>query len=174
MLTALALVVFGSMIVEARLAARHERAQFACGGVEPPGDVYPLMRVVYPAAFAAMITEAGVRGDAAPPVLVWAGAALLVAAKALKWSAIRALGVCWTFRIVVVPGAPLVANGPYRYLRHPNYVAVVAELVSTALMTAAMFSGPAALLVFGALLMKRMRTEEQALAAAGPAGPTCV
>ncbi|MFI5179355.1 MAG: isoprenylcysteine carboxylmethyltransferase family protein [Vicinamibacterales bacterium] len=173
MLTSLAFVVFGSMIVEARLAAHHERAQFARGGVEPPGDVYRLMRVVYPAVFAVMIGEGAWRG-ASPPALVWAGAALFVAAKALKWSAIRALGPCWTFRVVVVPDAPLVVSGPYRYLRHPNYVAVVFELLGTALMAAAVVSGPVALFVFGALLKKRMTVEERALAEAGPARPARV
>jgi methyltransferase len=168
MLTALAVAVFGSMIVEARLAARHERAQFARGGLEPSDDVYHLMRVAYPAAFAAMIGEGAWRG-AAPPALLWAGGMLLVAAKALKWWAILTLGVSWTFRVVVVPGDSLVARGPYRFLRHPNYLAVVFELFSAALMTSAVVSGPIAILVFGALLRMRMTVEDRALAAAGPA-----
>jgi methyltransferase len=167
MLTALAVVVFGSMIAEARLAAHHERVQFARGGSEPSGDVYGLMRVAYPAAFAAMLAEASVRG-VAPPAVFWSGAGLFTAAKVLKWSAIRALGPSWTFRVVVVPGAPLVASGPYRFLRHPNYVAVAFELASTALMTAATFSGPIALLIFGALLRKRITVEERALVEADP------
>jgi methyltransferase len=167
MLIALAVAVFGSMIVEARLAARHERAQIARGGLEPPADVYKLMRVAYPAVFAAMIGEGAWRG-AAPPALLWAGGVLFVAAKALKWWAILTLGVSWTFRVVVVPGAPLVARGPYRFLRHPNYAAVVFELFSVALVTSAVVSGPIAILVFGALLRKRMAVEERALSAAGP------
>jgi methyltransferase len=167
MLTALAVAVFGSMIIEARLAARHERAQFARGGFEPADDVYQLMRVAYPAAFAAMIGEGAWRGAAAPAVL-WGGGMLFVAAKALKWWAILTLGLSWTFRVVVVPGAPLVARGPYRFLRHPNYAAVVVELLSAALMTSAVVSGPIAILAFGALLRMRIRAEERALAAAGP------
>jgi isoprenylcysteine carboxyl methyltransferase (ICMT) family protein YpbQ len=53
----LAIAVFGSLVVEARRASRNERAQRARGGIEPDGDVYRLMRIAYPGAFAAMIAE---------------------------------------------------------------------------------------------------------------------
>ena len=52
-------------------------------------------------------------------------------AKALKWWAIDTLGGAWTFRVIVVPDAPLVARGPYRWLRHPNYVGVLGEFIGT-------------------------------------------
>jgi len=142
----MALLIAVPMLVEAALAARNERAQRARGGVEPPGDVYPFMRIVYPAGFAFA-----------------AGAAVFTAAKLLKWSAIRALGRSWTFRVIVVPGDGLVAAGPYRYLRHPNYIGVIGELVGVALMTRARFSGPLAVCAFAALLWKRIAVEERAL-----------
>ena len=58
-------IVFGTMLVEARRASANERAQRARGGVEPAGDVYDVMRVVYPGAFLAMFVEGALRG--APP-----------------------------------------------------------------------------------------------------------
>src|SRR5207302_315004 len=73
-----------------------------------------------------------------------AGATLFAAAKALKWWAIATLGPAWTFRVIVVPGAPLVASGPYRFVAHPNYIGVVGELVGATLMTGAFISGPIA------------------------------
>src|SRR6186997_1530953 len=103
------------MLVETRRAARNERAQRARGGIEPPGDVYKLMRIVYPAAFLAMLAEGAVRGAPASGVIV-GGAAVFAAAKALKWWAIVSLGPCWTFRVIVVAGATLVARGPYRWV----------------------------------------------------------
>jgi methyltransferase len=171
MLTAaITVAVFLPMVVEAGRAARNERAQRARGGREPAGDVYPLMRMAYPGAFAAMLIEGAVRGT--PPVpVVAAGAALFVAAKALKWWAIHALGPFWTFRVIVVPGAPLVRRGPYRFLRHPNYVAVIGELVAVALATGASVAGPLATAGFGALVLKRIGVEERALAAAGSPPP---
>ena len=157
----LAAVVFGTMLVEAWRAARNEHAQRARGGVEPPGDVYKLMRIVYPGAFLAMLAEGVAR--ASPSPVLTAGVAVFAAAKALKWWAILSLGPFWTFRVIVVQGAVLVAKGPYRWLRHPNYIGVVGELAGVGMMTGAWVSGVAAIATFGALLMKRIAVEERAL-----------
>jgi methyltransferase len=159
-LVSLAFIIYAAMIGEAVRAGKNERAQLARGGLEPTGDVYPMMRVVYPAAFAAMITEGFMR--AAPPRdAVLAGAAVFAFGKALKWWAMAALGRSWTFRVVVVPGAPLVASGPYHFLRHPNYVGVVGELVGAALVAGAIVTGPIAVAVFGVLLRTRIRLEDR-------------
>jgi methyltransferase len=160
-----ALLVFVPMLVEARRAARNERVQRSRGGVEPAGDVYAAMRVAYPAAFALMILEGALRGG---PSRVWfdIGLGCFALGKAIKWWAILTLGPAWTFRVIVVPGASLVDSGPYRFLRHPNYVGVVLELAGAALMAGAAVSGPLAIVLFGMLLKRRMSVEERALASA--------
>ena len=84
-------------------------------------------------------------------------------AKILKWWAILSLGPFWTFRVIVVPGVPLIVKGPYRWLRHPNYVAVMGELAGIAVAAGAPVSGFVAVVVFGALLIKRIAVEERAL-----------
>jgi methyltransferase len=160
-------IVFVPMIFEARRAARNERAQRARGGVEPRGDVYRLMAVAYPAAFLAMIIEGAVRGGP-PPVVCAEGLAVFAAAKALKWWAIRSLGESWTFRVIVVRGGTRVVAGPYRYLRHPNYVAVAGELVGAALMAGALIAGPIGTTMFMALMLKRIAVENGALDAILP------
>ena len=155
-------VVFGFMVVESLRASANERAQRARGGVEPAGDVYRIMRIAYPGGFLAMLIEGMLR--AAPPLpVLFAGAVLFAAAKGLKWWAIHALGPFWTFRVIVVPGARLVAGGPYRWLRHPNYIGVMGELVGVALMTGARVSGVIAVATFGWLLIRRISLEERAL-----------
>ncbi|GAB4979913.1 hypothetical protein MAHJHV60_42810 [Mycobacterium avium subsp. hominissuis] len=73
------------------------------------------------------------------------------------------MGRRWNTRVIVLPQAPLVRDGPYRWLHHPNYVAVVAEglalpLVHTAWLTAAVFT-----LANAALLRVRLRVENSAL-----------
>ena len=156
------------MLVEAWRASANERAQRARGGVEPAGDVYRLMRVAYPGAFLAMFAEGALRG-APPPAVALAGAAVLVAAKALKWWAIASLGRFWTFRVIVVPGARLVAAGPYRWMRHPNYAGVMGELAGVALLTGAPVTGVAGCVAFGALVIRRISVEERALREAAPA-----
>ena len=154
--------VFAPMAAEAVRANRNERIQRARGGIEPPGDVYGLMRIAYPGLFLALLVEGALRG-APPRGMLMIGALVFAAAKSLKWWAIRALGPFWTFRVIVLPGADLVTAGPYHYLRHPNYVAVLGELVSVALMTGARFAGPVAVVVFGALILRRMTVEDRAL-----------
>jgi methyltransferase len=161
----IALAIYLPMLLEAQRAARNERAQRARGGIEPSDDVYKMMRVAYPAAFLAMLGEGAVRGGVPATALV-AGATLFVLAKALKWWAILTLGPFWTFRVIVVPGAPLVASGPYRWLRHPNYVGVVGELAGAALMTGALVAGPIATAGFVALLSKRISVESRMLESA--------
>jgi len=161
-LSIITVAIFAPMLIEARRAAVNERAQLQRGGIEPPDDVYQMMRVVYPACFLAMLGEGAWRG-LSPPAVVIAGAAVFVLAKALKWWAIVALGPFWTFRVIVVPGASLVATGPYRWLRHPNYVGVVGELAGAALMTGALVTGPIAAAGFLILLSKRVAVESRTL-----------
>jgi methyltransferase len=158
------------MLLEAQRASRNERAQRARGGIEPPDDVYKLMRVAYPGAFAAMLAEGAARGW--PPAPVFAAGVLVFAlGKAFKWWAILTLGPSWTFRVIVVPGAPLVAGGPYRWIRHPNYAGVVGELAGVAAAVNAPITGAIAIAGFGWLLLKRIAVEERTLRAADPGGP---
>lgn len=159
------LIVAIPLTLEAVHAGRNERAQLARGGVEATGDVYKLMRVAYPLAFAAMIAEGASAGGQWPRTFA-AGLIAFALGKTLKWWAILTLGRSWTFRVIVVPGMRLVEGGPYKFLRHPNYVGVVLELIGVALMTGAAVSGPLAVVLFGTLLKRRISVEERALAAA--------
>ena len=160
-LIAAVIVVFAFMAIEARRAARNERAQRALGGVEPPDDVYGWMQIAYPGAFLAMFAEGALRHGPSP--LLTAGVALFAAGKALKWWAILTLGRFWTFRVIVVPGATLVGAGPYRFLRHPNYVGVIGELAGVGLLTGAAIAGPIGTAVFAGLIARRVSVEERAL-----------
>jgi methyltransferase len=165
------LLVYGPMLVEAQRAAKNERAQRARGGVEAVGDVYHLMQAAYPGVFFLMIAEGAWRGGPTPSVFT-AGMLLFAVAKILKWWAILSLGRFWTFRLIVIPGAPLVTRGPYRIIRHPNYLGVAGELVGAAIMTGAWVAGPLGTAAFCALMLRRIHVEDRALQlAAPPAGP---
>lgn len=156
------LVVYAPMLVEAARASANEQIQRARGGVEPPDDVYEVMRIAYPGVFLAMIVE-GYARNGSPPYLFASGIVVFVLAKTLKWWAIVTLGRAWTFRVIVVPGDPLVASGPYRRIRHPNYAAVLGELVGAALMTGAPVAGTLGTGAFAILLRKRISVEDQML-----------
>ena len=154
-------VVAVTMLAEALLSRAHERKLRAAGAIEPSGDVYGVMRVAYPACFALMAIEALLRGPQS--AFVVPGIVMFAIAKALKWWAIASLGDRWSFRVLVLPGAPLIDTGPYRVLRHPNYLAIVGEIVGVALMLGASWTGAFACLGFGVLMWFRIRVEERAL-----------
>ena len=158
----LSALAFVPMVAEAALSARHERRLRAAGAIEPNDDVFGVMQIAYPSCFALMIAESWVAGHVAPTAL-WAGVALFAMAKALKYWAIATLGVRWTFRVLVPPDSRRIVRGPYRLVRHPNYIAVAGELCGFALIARAPVTGAIAVLAFGALMRARVRIEERAL-----------
>lgn len=166
-------VIIGLLLAETRVSWRHERDLRARGAIQPPGDVHWALAILYPASFVVMGLEGLYRSallegstlPAAPPGPSWftSGVVLFAVSKVLKYWAIRTLGERWSFRVLVLPGVPLVTAGPYRYVRHPNYIAVVGELVGTAMMVGARVTGPVMIALFGIALWARVRFEERAL-----------
>ena len=161
-LVALVVVV---RFVELGVAKRNRAWAMERGGVETGAEHYPVMVALHTALFAGCLLEVPLADRPFLPWLGWPMLALLVGAHVLRWWCIRTLGPQWNTRVIRVPGAALVSGGPYRWLRHPNYVAVVVEgfalpLVHTAWVTALAFT------VLNALLLRvRLRVENQALAA---------
>jgi methyltransferase len=150
------------MLGELWLSKSNERYLRTRGAVEAADPVFTLMRLAYPGVFVAMAIE-GVARVVEPGPIIAAGALLMVAAKALKFWAITWLGRRWTYKVYALPGLPLVSSGPYRFFRHPNYIAVVGELIAMALMTHALITGPLGTVFFGWLLWRRIAAEEQAM-----------
>lgn len=159
-------LAFLPMALEARLSARHERALRAAGAIEPADDVYRWMQIVYPAAFLTMAVEAMVRRADVNQVFVL-GISVFILGKAIKYWAITTLRARWTFRVLVPPSSSLITHGPYRYLRHPNYVGVIGELAGLAIAARATLSGAISVGLFVILIALRIRVEERALGRAG-------
>lgn len=161
----LVLVVVAVRFVELGVAKRNLAWARERGGVETGAGHYPVMVVLHTALLAGCLVEVFA---ADRPFLAWLGVPMLVllaGAHALRWWCIRTLGPQWNTRVVRVPGQARVTSGPYRWLSHPNYVAVVVEgialpLVHTAWVTALLFT-----VANLALLRVRLRVEEAALAA---------
>jgi methyltransferase len=155
-------VVFVLMLAELGLSRSNERALRQQGAFEPPDDVYRLMAWSYPASFLAMGVEGILRGEPSREVL-WAGVVMFTAAKAIKYWAMASLGPRWTFRVLVPAGAPLVTRGPYTWLRHPNYVGVMGELLGMAIMMGAPVTGAIAMIGFALVVRRRIVIEDRAL-----------
>lgn len=147
---------------EALLSRANEATLRKLGAIEPPDDVYRVMQWAYPCSFVAMAVEGAWWGPA-PQLVLLTGLGVFGVAKALKLWAVSSLGVRWSFRVLVLPDRPLVVRGPYRFIRHPNYVAVVGELLGFSLIVGAPVMGLLALVGFGALMWRRIAIEDRAL-----------
>jgi methyltransferase len=169
--TLLVAAVAAERVAELVVARRNERWSAARGAITTGQGHYPAMVALHTGLLAGCLVEVWLADRPFQPVLGWPMLAVLVGSQALRWWCISTLGPRWNTRVIVVPGLPLVTGGPYRLLRHPNYVAVVAEglalpLVHTAWITAAVFT------VLNALLLSvRIRCENEALAAASGLAP---
>lgn len=164
--TLLILAVAGERLVELVVSKRHARWALANGGREYGRGHYPYMVALHTALLAGCLAEVWLLDRPFLPWLGWPMLALVLASQALRWWCVATLGPRWNTLVIVVPGLPLVDRGPYRWLRHPNYLAVVVEgialpLVHTAWLTALIFT----LLNF-AVLAVRIRVEDAALAEA--------
>ncbi len=164
---ALALAAFlvflvAQRVLELRLSARHARGLASLGGVEHGARHLPLFVVLHVAWPLALIAEVAWLG-ARPPHAWTAWLGVFLAAQGLRAWSIRTLGERWTVRIWVVPGAAPVTRGPYRWLRHPNYVAVTLELLAAPLMFGAWRTAVAATLANAVALAIRIPAEERAL-----------
>ncbi|WP_340375453.1 isoprenylcysteine carboxylmethyltransferase family protein [Streptomyces sp. SS7] len=163
------LAVAAERLAELLVARRNAALTLARAGVEHGRGHYPVMVALHTGLLVCCLLEPALAGRPFLPALGWPMLALAVLAQGLRWWCVTTLGPFWNTRVIVVPGARLVAAGPYRFLRHPNYLAVVVEiaalpLVHSAWLTAAVFS-----LANAALLTVRVRCENTALALAGPA-----
>ena len=158
-------------LVELIVSRRNAKLAFARGGREFGRGHYPVMVAIHSALLVGSVAE--VRALKRPFIarLGWPMFAIALGAQVLRWWCITTLGKKWNTLVIVVPDDELVTGGPYRWLRHPNYVAVVAEgialpLVHTAWLTSLCFT------VANALLLRvRLRVENAALGYTADAPP---
>jgi methyltransferase len=150
-------------LAELVVSKRNARWSFSQGGKEVGRAHYPAMVAIHTALLVGCVLETWALHRPFIPWLGWPMLAVVALSQGLRWWCITSLGHRWNTRVIVVAEAPLVQGGPYRWLHHPNYVAVVAEgfalpLVHTAWLTAAGFTVANAI-----LLTVRIRVENSAL-----------
>ncbi len=153
--------------IELVVSRRNVRWAKARGGVEvAPGELRP-MAALHAALLPASLLEAALLGRHPPSWLAAGAVTAVAAAQALRWWAVATLGRRWSVRVVVIPGAPAVTGGPYRLVRHPNYLAVIVEVAAIPLAGGCWITAMVASALNAAILARRVRIEERALAAAG-------
>jgi methyltransferase len=145
---------------ELRLSRRLERDVAA--GRQAAAATYPLMVALHVALFAAPLCEVAALRRRPRAPLLWVG--VLGGATALRWWSIRTLGAAWNVRAIVPSDLRLVTAGPYRFVRHPNYLAVAVEFLALPMAGGAWLSALVLSALNGLLLWDRIREEERLLA----------
>lgn len=159
----LILAVGVERLVELVVSKRNAQWSFDQGAKEFGRPHYIAMVAIHTALLIGCVVEPLALHRPFLPWLGWPMLVVVAASQVLRWWCIRTLGRRWNTRVIVLPDAPLVREGPYRWLHHPNYVAVVAEgfalpLVHTAWLTALAFT-----LANAVVLRARLRVENSAL-----------
>jgi len=150
-------------LVEVLLSLHNARQARAAGALEAGQGHYPVMVAFHSAFLVSCGAEVLLAPRTFPGALGWAALGVAVAAQGLRYWAVASLGVRWNTRVLVWPGVPPVTSGPYRFLRHPNYLAVVLEMLAVPLVFGAWVTAVVFSLGNLLLLRVRIRSEEEAL-----------
>ncbi len=148
-------------LYELWLSRRNARLQLARGAIEAGAAHFPAMALIHTLFLASCLVE-GLQKPF-PGAIGWIALALAAGSQALRYWAIATLGPRWNVRVLVVPGDAPIATGPYRYLHHPNYVAVALEMISVPLIHGAFMTAIVFSTLNAALLAVRIRVENRAL-----------
>jgi methyltransferase len=143
------------------LARRNTDRLRAQGAHEVAAGHYPLIVGLHAAWLAGLWYFVVWRGPDMAVSLIWLG--VFVVLQVLRVWVIATLGPRWTTRIIVLPGAPLVAAGPYRFVSHPNYCVVAAEILVLPLVFGLVGYGIVFSILNAAVLWIRIRAEAAAL-----------
>jgi methyltransferase len=146
------------------VAHRNAAWSIARGGKEFGLDHFPAMVSVHALLLVSCLVEVWSLGR---PFVPWLGGpmiAVVVLSVVIRWRCIAVLGKHWNPRLIVIPGAPLIRHGPYRWVRHPDYIAVVAEVAALPLVHSAWLTAIVFTLANALVLNERIRLENAALA----------
>lgn len=164
--TALVVAVGVERLAELVVSKRNAAWSLARGGYEVGRGHYPVMVVLHTGFLIAAVAEVWLL-DRQFYWWGWIALAVVLLAQGLRWWCIATLGHQWNTRVIVVPGAGRVSRGPYRFLSHPNYVAVAAEGVALPLVHDAWLTALGFTVLNAALMVVRIRSENRALAELG-------
>ena len=157
------LAIGAERLVELVVARRNAKWSFAHGGKEFGRDHYPAMVSMHALLLVSCVVEVWALGRPFIGWLGWPMLAIVVLSTVVRWRCVATLGKHWNPRLIVIPGAPLVREGMYRWVRHPNYTAVAAEVAALPLVHSAWLTAIAFSVANALVLAVRIRAEDTAL-----------
>ena len=150
-------------LVELLVAKRNARWAIAHGGKEFGHNHYPVMVVLHTALLLGCVIEVWALHRPFLPWIGWPMLVVVAVSQILRWWCVTTLGRRWNTRVIVLPESQLVQSGPYRWIHHPNYVAVVAEGVALPLVHGAWLTAIGFTVANALLLTVRIKVENSAL-----------
>ena len=161
------LIILALLIVERIFeldrARRNARKAFAHGAIEVGQVHYRVMVMLHTLFIASCAVEAVFFPHAFAPIVAWIALGAELFAQALRYWAVTTLGDRWNTRIIVSPDRAPVTGGPYRFMRHPNYLAVVIEFAAVPMIGGAIFTAIAFSIGNALILAVRIPAEERAM-----------
>ncbi|QPA32729.1 isoprenylcysteine carboxyl methyltransferase family protein [Thermaerobacillus caldiproteolyticus] len=156
--------IVGERLVELAIAKRNERVLKATGAKEFGARHYPWIVAMHALFFVSFWIEATLKGGQLSPWWPFLFS-FFTAVQGLRIWTLWSLGRLWNTKILVLPNAHVVVKGPYRWLRHPNYLIVTLEMILIPLLFEAYWTALIFSVLNAFLLSIRISTEEQALSA---------
>lgn len=155
-------IVIIQRLVELFIAKRNEKWMRSQGAFEVGATHYPIMVAMHSTFFLSMLLEVIVLDRSFSPLWFPLLVGFLLAQIGRIWC-LRSLGKFWNTKIIILPGADVVQKGPYRFIRHPNYVIVSIELLILPLIFNAYFTAILFSILNAWMLSVRIPAEEKAL-----------
>jgi methyltransferase len=150
-------------LVELVVSRRNTSWSITNGGKEFGRNHYPVMVGMHILLLCSCIVEVALAHRPFIPWLGWPMVGVVVLSTVVRWWCVAVLGKHWNPRLIVIPGAPLVQRGPYRFLHHPNYTAVAAEVAALPLVHSAWLTSIVFSIANAVVLNVRIRAENSAL-----------
>ena len=155
-------IVIVQRLLELVIAKRNEKNMRAQGAYEVGASHYPLMILLHVSFFISLLVEV-TTFNLTPSPLFLVFLILFLCVQGLRVWCLTSLGSFWNTKIIILPGANVVTKGPYKYLRHPNYLVVSMEIALLPLMFEAYFTAICFTILNAIMLSIRIPTEERAL-----------
>jgi methyltransferase len=159
------LIVILQRTSELALAKRNEKVLKSQGAIEFDKNGYRVIVSMHVVFFISLICEKVYVNRTLNKHWIFF-ISIFAVAQILRYWAIRCLGVHWNIKVLAIPGKKLVTRGPYRYVRHPNYVAVITEIATIPLIFSCYITATVFSLLNLILLRRRIKIEEDALTTA--------